>query len=104
LRPGARLVVADFYQDGEINSFDLSFSTAEMYQEYVHRAGLRLVEFTDVRENVQRSYDNVAAAFRQAALTCSGEASSHLTAAADLAEQLSVHPQIGYMLLTAVRP
>lgn len=104
LRPGARLVVADFYQDGEINSFDLSFSTAEMYQEYVHRAGLRLMEFTDVRENVQRSYNNIAAAFRQAAPTCSGEASSHLTAAADLAEQLSVHPQIGYMLLTAVRP
>jgi hypothetical protein len=77
-----------------------------MYRQYVHRAGLQLVEFTDVRENVQRSYDNVAATCHQVALTFGGEASSQLTAAANLIEQNggSIIPQIGYMLLTAVRP
>jgi ubiquinone/menaquinone biosynthesis C-methylase UbiE len=104
LRPGARLVVADFYQDGETTSLDFSFSTAEMYREYVHHAGLQLVEFADISENVQCSYDSLAAAYHQAALTSDGEASSQLTAAAHFTEQVSVLPQIGYMLLTAVRP
>jgi ubiquinone/menaquinone biosynthesis C-methylase UbiE len=116
LRPGARLVVADFYQDGEISgenadiaaqgirSFHISHITADMYREHIHRAGLQLIEFTDVRENIQRSYDSWAAAFHQAALTCGCEASSQLTAVAHLLEQVGVLPQIRYMLLTAVRP
>ncbi len=116
LRPGARLVVADLYQDGEISGEDpdavelinrlgyASLITADMYREYLHRAGLQLVEFTDVRVNVQNSYDSFAAAFRQAALTCGGEASSQLTAMAYLAEQMSVSPHLSYMLLSAVRP
>lgn len=116
LRPGARLVMADFYRGGEISGEDIdavelinqlgyaSLITADTYREHLHRAGLQLVEFTDVRENVQRSYDNVAAACHQAALTCSSKTSSQLTALAYLAEQMSVSPQLSYMLLTAVRP
>jgi ubiquinone/menaquinone biosynthesis C-methylase UbiE len=116
LRPGGRLVVADFYQDGEISAeyADLMVQgsqliqappliTADTYRECVHRAGLELVDFRDVRENVQRSYESVAAAFREAALAFDGEASSQLTACADLAERICRIPPIGYMLLTAVR-
>jgi ubiquinone/menaquinone biosynthesis C-methylase UbiE len=120
LRPGARLVMADFYQDGEISGEDAdlvtqgsqlfqipSLITADEYREYVHRAGLQLVEFTNVRENVQRTYDSFAATLRQAALTFGSEASSQLTDSASLAEQAERArriPQIGYVLLTAVRP
>jgi N-methyltransferase StaMA len=120
LRPGARLVMADFYQDGEISGEDADLVTqgsqlfqipslinADEYREYVHRAGLQLVEFTNVRENVQRTYDSFAATLRQAALTFGSEASSQLTDSASLAEQAERArriPQIGYVLLTAVRP
>jgi N-methyltransferase StaMA len=120
LRPGARLVMADFYQDGEIGGEDAdlvtqgsqlfqipSLITADEYREYVHRAGLQLVEFTNVRENIQRTYDSFAATLRQAALTFGSEASSQLTDSASLAEQAERArriPQIGYVLLTAVRP
>lgn len=117
LRPGARLIVADLYQDGEISGKDADrqvqsnrlfqtppLITADMYREYVHRAGLQLVEFTDIRENVRRSFHSLTAAARQAALTFGGEISSQLTAAAHFVEQSSVISKTGYMLLTAVRP
>lgn len=117
LRPGARLVVADLYQDGEISGEDADrqvrmnrlfqnspLITADMYRDYIHCAGLELVEFTDIRENVQRSYNSLIAAARQAALAFGGEASSQLTAAANFVEQSCVLARTGYMLLTAVRP
>jgi N-methyltransferase StaMA len=118
LRPGARLVVADVYQNGEISGEEADLAvqasqlfpppspiTADMYQEYVHRAGLQLVEFTDIRENVQRSYANLAAMCHQITSTFGGEVSSQITTIARFLEQIDmIIPQVSYMLLTAVRP
>ena len=116
LRPGARLVVADPYQNGEISSEDadpliqaneryhFSLITADLYHKYLHRAGLQLVEFTDIREHIQRSYDILATEFRRDALTASGDTAAQLTDAAAAIEETSRIPQISYMVLTAVRP
>jgi ubiquinone/menaquinone biosynthesis C-methylase UbiE len=117
LRPGARLIVADLYQDGEVNGEDAvrqeqlnrlfqnsPLITADMYRKYVHRAGLRLVEFTDIRTNVQRSYRSLVAAARKAAANFGGEISSQLSDAAQFVEQSDIISKTGYMLLTATRP
>lgn len=115
LRPGARLAVADFYQDGDIDdgaadliadlsqSLPLSFITADAYRRHLNRAGLRLVEFTDISDRVRRSYDILAAVWRKGTLVSGGAASAQLTAGAALIERVGRLPQIRYMLLTAVR-
>lgn len=117
LRPGARLVVADVYQNGEISDEEAdlvaqgsqffqvsSLITADMYREYVHRAGLQILEFTDIRENVQRSYASPATMCHQITSTSNGEVSSQMATIARFFEQIGMIKQISYMLLTAIRP
>ncbi|MBV9314236.1 MAG: methyltransferase domain-containing protein [Pseudonocardia sp.] len=117
LRPGARLVVADMYLNGEISGEEADlvaqarqlfqappFITAEIYRKYVHRAGLQLLEFTDIRENVQRSYASLVTMCHQIASISGGEASSQMATIAHIIEQFGVIPQVSYMLLTAIRP
>ncbi|MBV9314330.1 MAG: methyltransferase domain-containing protein [Pseudonocardia sp.] len=117
LRPGARLVIADFYQSDEISGNEANLAvhasqllqippliTADMYREHVHRVGLQLVEFTDIREHVERSYASLPAMFQQIASTFGSEIFPQAVTVARFLEQFGIIPQVGYMLLTAVRP
>ncbi|WP_327302128.1 methyltransferase domain-containing protein [Streptomyces sp. NBC_01298] len=116
LRPGARLVVADIYRDDSAGStnavpiegmrelFQVSLATPGDYHRYLEDAGLRLVEFTDIRDHVRRGYTATVDFFRATAAQLDGEPAVQLAKGADVIEQFAALPQIGYVLLTAERP
>ncbi|MFF5638744.1 SAM-dependent methyltransferase [Streptomyces sp. NPDC012825] len=115
LRPGARLVMADIYLEGELDGaaaevmaetydfFKLSL-TPDCYQELAREAGLKIVDFTDISENARRSYDVLAATWRAAAQDQNEETAAEWRMAADLTERFGQIPEVRYGLLTAVRP
>ncbi|KJS57013.1 cyclopropane-fatty-acyl-phospholipid synthase family protein [Streptomyces rubellomurinus] len=117
LRPGARFVIVDFFLDGEVSpehaevlatacgllQFAPLISRAD-YQRLLDRAGLDLVEFTDIRTNIGRSYRVASDAFHQALRAMvGGELGPEHEAAAKLFETFGALPPVGYALITAVR-
>ncbi|MBC3841114.1 methyltransferase domain-containing protein [Streptacidiphilus sp. 4-A2] len=117
LRPGARFVVADFFLDGpqtpgegaeviaatcELLRF-APLATLEAYRGLLDQAGMKLVEVTDIRANIRRSYTVTSAAFHRALRALLGELGPEHAAAARLFEQFGALPQVGYGLFTAVR-
>ncbi|WP_242889575.1 SAM-dependent methyltransferase [Actinomadura litoris] len=115
LRPGARLVIADLYLDGPVSGPDAdalaqtyalfqvaTLLTADGYREHLRRAGLEIVEFTDIRRNARRTYAALGAGLRRAAARY-GDAGDRLVAGASTLERLSDVDPLGYVLLSAVR-
>jgi N-methyltransferase StaMA len=116
LRPGGRLVIAEHHLDGELDHPDAArtadahaffkFSlTTDLYRQLLREAGLKVVDHTDITENVRRSYDSMIRAWRDAAHgDPDSEAAHEWERAADLGEWYFALPQLRYGLLTAVRP
>jgi len=115
LRPGGRLVIAEHHLEGDLAVedvdrmadayafFKLSLTT-DRYGELLREAGLKVVDYTDVTENVRRSYDSMDDSWREAARNESdSEKAQEWEAAADLARWIFAVPQLRYGLLTAVR-
>jgi ubiquinone/menaquinone biosynthesis C-methylase UbiE len=115
LRPGGRLVVAEAYLDGELDHPDVALMAdtyaffkislnPDGYQQLVQEAGLKVMDFTDISENIRRTYDVLASAWRDAARNLDDEtAIDECITAADLTEWFGRLPQVRYGLLTAVR-
>nr|WP_237534331.1 methyltransferase domain-containing protein [Streptomyces sp. SID3343] len=117
LRPGGRLVIAEHHLEGELDLpdvarmadayafFKFSLST-DRYGKLLREAGLKVVDYTDITENVRRSYDSMVGAWRDAARSdLDGEAAREWETAADLGEWFfGAVPQLRYGFLTAVRP
>ncbi|MGA5821217.1 SAM-dependent methyltransferase [Kitasatospora sp. NPDC094028] len=117
LRPGARFVAVDFFLDGEVSPQDaqvlatacglLQFApliSREEYRRLLDESGLELVEFTDIRANIARSYRVASEAFHQALRAMvGGELGPEHRAAAQLFETFGALPPVGYALITAVR-
>jgi ubiquinone/menaquinone biosynthesis C-methylase UbiE len=116
LRPGGRLVIAEHHLDGELAAPDVTrmadayaffkFSlTTDLYRQLLRAAGLKVVDHTDITENVRRSYVSMTSAWQDAARKDpDGEAAREWKTAADLSEWFFAVPQLRYGLLTAVRP
>jgi N-methyltransferase StaMA len=103
LRPGARLVIADMYLDGPVEGpeADLvarmceewqipTILTADDFRKSLDWAGLDIAEFTDIRDNVRRSYRIIEAASDRMGVS--------------FATPFSELKQLGYTVITAVRP
>ncbi|MFJ6833932.1 methyltransferase domain-containing protein [Streptomyces sp. NPDC091209] len=115
LRPGGRLVIAEHGLEGELSGPDAArmadayayfkFSLSDdRYGELLRKAGLEVVDHTDITENVRRCYDSMVRGWRDAARDSDGEAASYWQTAADLGEWFFCEvPQLRYGLLTAVR-
>jgi cyclopropane fatty-acyl-phospholipid synthase-like methyltransferase len=116
LRPGGRLVIAEHHLEGELDRpdvdrmadayafFKISLST-DRYGKLLREAGLKVVDYTDITENVRRSYDSMVDAWRDAAqLEAGGEKAREMAKAADLGEWIFAVPQLQYGFVTAVRP
>ncbi|MEU9130437.1 methyltransferase domain-containing protein [Kitasatospora sp. NPDC048540] len=116
LRPGGRLVIAEHHLDGELDLPDVArmadaqaffkFAlTGDLYRRLLREAGLKVVDHTDITENVRRSYDSMTDAWREAARTDPDRrAAGEWQTAADLGAWCFAVPQLRYGLLTAVRP
>ncbi|MEW1773366.1 methyltransferase domain-containing protein [Streptomyces sp. NPDC086777] len=116
LRPGGRLVIAEHGLEGELNGPDAArmadayayfkFSLSDdRYGELLRKAGLEVVDHTDITENVRRCYDSMIRGWRDAARDSDGEVARYWQTAADLGEWFFCEvPQLRYGLLTAVRP
>ncbi|MZE81008.1 SAM-dependent methyltransferase [Streptomyces xinghaiensis] len=132
LRPGGRLVVADVLLrrpvHGETAEFVEQMCQAfqapglpgpEEYQDAVRRAGLELLEFTDIGENVRRTYRAFARILAEADGHGGhgghggdggngGEAAeddgNEFLGSADALPRFGDLPEIGYVLLVARRP
>ncbi|MFI7236066.1 SAM-dependent methyltransferase [Streptomyces cyaneofuscatus] len=117
LRPGGRLVIAEHHLEGELDGPDASRMgdayaffkislTTDRYEELLREAGLKVVDHSDITENVRRSYDSMVDAWREAARRESeGEKAREMERAADLGGWIfGVTPQLRYGLFTAVRP
>ncbi|MFJ8490479.1 methyltransferase domain-containing protein [Streptomyces sp. NPDC094038] len=116
LRPGGRLVIAEHHLDGQLDApdaarmadayafFKISLSS-DRYDRLLREAGLKVVDHTDITDNVRRSYDSMVGAWRDAARgEPDGEKAREWDTAADLGEWFfGVTPQLRYGLFTAVR-
>ncbi|MFE4669516.1 class I SAM-dependent methyltransferase [Streptomyces sp. NPDC056716] len=115
LRPGSCLVIADLYLDDPVDDhtadiirtaselFQIShIATADQWRQQIHRAGLDLVDFTDVRAHVHRSYGLIAEFIRTAGQPPGVQASEQLVALAEATEAFGALPRLGYALMTAI--
>ncbi|MER5465455.1 methyltransferase domain-containing protein [Streptomyces sp. NPDC002668] len=115
LRPGGRLVVAEAFLGGELDRSDVALMadtcsffklsmTSDVYRQLMEEAGLKVVDLTDVSENIRRSYGIMADTWREAAREVDGAKASEWKTAADLTEWFGTVSQVRYGLMTAVRP
>lgn len=115
LRPGGRLVIAEAYLGGELDRADVArmadtcaFFKLSMgpdgHRQLVEEAGLKVLDFIDIGENIRRSYDVLARTWRDAARDLDDETATEWETAADLTEWFGRVPQVRYGLLTAVHP
>ncbi|HEY0636124.1 MAG TPA: methyltransferase domain-containing protein [Pseudonocardiaceae bacterium] len=119
LRPGGTLVTSDFYQDGELTDeeaatiaaarrvFELPpFPDADEYRRHMTDAGLRVVAFEDISDNVRRGSLHIADAMRRAAAEpgLTEEQVAGLLESADLTERLGRTRQVRYAQITARKP
>lgn len=119
LRPGAHLVIADFFLKGELSAqeadvlaaaaefFQLPpFAGADQYQPHITAAGLEILDFEDITDNIRRSHQVIAAAIRNAALEFDfdEETRAQIAKTVDLTEKIGTISQLHYALTTARRP
>ncbi|MFF8392686.1 SAM-dependent methyltransferase [Streptomyces sp. NPDC016172] len=119
LRPGARLVVLDFYQDGDFSppetdvmhpvfeAFRLPpLPGAGEYEQHMTTAGLEVVGLEDITGNVHRSHQLIAKAVRCIAEECDldDERRGQLERYVELNEVIGLHSGVHYALITARRP
>lgn len=116
LRPKGRLVIADaclraqpddramsvMNRMGEQFQF-ASLLTQQDYQRLLANAGLVMDDYVDVGEHVRRSYGVTAQRVREVAGSLDAPQAAELIATAELLEQFGALPEIGYVLVTAVR-
>ncbi|MFJ6294308.1 SAM-dependent methyltransferase [Streptomyces griseoviridis] len=116
LRPGGRLVIAEHHLEGDLDAeeaarmadsyafFKIELTT-DRYGALLSEAGLKIVDHTDITDNVRRSYGPMVEGWRNAARADSdaGTAREWQTAA-DLGQWFFDAPQLRYGLFTAVRP
>lgn len=104
---GSRLVIADLFLDAccsnpqTLARFHQLFqvptmSSADGLRDLLHQAGLKVIEFTDIRENVRHTCKFL----EKKALSLDGEVGEKLLAIASDMEQLK---ELGYALITAER-
>ena len=116
LRPGGRLVIADLFLDGPIDGPDSEIlarawevfqistvPTADQYRNLLQRAGLSIIEFTNIRHNVFRSYEVAQERFREVGPSLGPEVEEKLHNIASVLEQLSSIKHLSYALITAAR-
>lgn len=116
LRPGGRLVVADIFLSGPINGADTEIlaragaafqlstvPTADEYRDLLQGAGLKVVEFTDIRHKVFHSYEVAEALLRKMGSSLGGEVEEKLHSCATALKELSSIKQLSYGLITTVR-
>lgn len=117
LRPGSRLVIADvFMDDTALEESDTQIlehlkeafqaktpPTATDYKTRLHQAGFKLVEFTDVRHNIERSHGLIVKGLREKDL--SGNKGARETIDAVIAAMSKMHSlkQLAYAIITAER-
>lgn len=116
VRPGGRLAVADLCLRGPVTGerravtdaiadmFQVSrFPTPDEYRDHFAGSGWEVREFTDVGENVRASFGHVAAFMRELGASTPGPEGARISAGADLVDAFAVIPEMGYVLITAVR-
>ncbi|MGY1495858.1 methyltransferase domain-containing protein [Streptomyces sp. QTS52] len=119
LRPGGRLVITDIHRHGDIDQQEADrmaavarlvqlppFDSTEHYEQNIAAAGLDLVDFEDLSDNVHRSTSLVAESLRQAAKEPGLDPGTraHLHDVVSAVETLTGHPNLRYSLITARRP
>lgn len=119
LRPGGRLVITDIHRHGDIDQQEAdrmtaigrlvqlpTFDSTEQYEQNIAAAGLDLVDFEDLSDNVHRSTSLVAESLRQAAKEPGLDEGirEHLHDVISAVESLTGHPNLRYSLITARRP
>jgi ubiquinone/menaquinone biosynthesis C-methylase UbiE len=119
LRPGAHLVVLDFYQDGGFSApetdvmnpvfqaFQLPpLPRANQYEQYMTAAGLEDTGLEDITGNVGRSHRLIADAMRNIAdeLDLAEEMRGQFRRYVELNEIIGLHPEVHYALITARLP
>ena len=115
LRPGGRLVIAEHSLEGELDLPDAArmadayaffkFSlSSDKYETLLREAGLKVVDYTDATENVQRCYDSMIRGWHDAARASDGETAREWETAADLGGWFfRAVPQLRYGFTTAIR-
>ena len=116
LRPGGRLVIADLFLDGPIDGHDSEIlarcreifqistvPTADQYRNLLQRAGLSIIEFTNIRHNVFRSYEVAQERLREMGPSLGREVEEKLHNCASVLGQLSSIKHLSYALITAAR-
>jgi cyclopropane fatty-acyl-phospholipid synthase-like methyltransferase len=116
LRPGGRFVVADLCLDETVDDqgaetveqvrglFPMAtILSADDYRETLERAGLEIVEFIDIWHNIRRTFPIFLEGLRQAAESAGGEVGDQLAATASVLARFVDLPQLGYVLLSAIR-
>ncbi|POM27343.1 Demethylrebeccamycin-D-glucose O-methyltransferase [Actinomadura rubteroloni] len=118
LRPGAPLVALDFYQDGDLPAEDADImdrlhqafqlpplARVGEYETSMAEARLDVVDFEDITGHVRRSHRLLADAMRRIATDADfdTETRDRIVAYAELNENIGIHPQVHYTLITARR-
>ncbi|KAJ5634335.1 methyltransferase domain-containing protein [Penicillium herquei] len=117
LRPGSRFVIADvFIDDGPIEDSDAqvlaglcqlfqvrTIPTAGDFRELLQQTGLEIIEFTDVRQNVQRNFQTIASGLSQIEIPQNNEMGEQVQAMIKGLSKMGDLKQFGYAIITAVR-
>lgn len=119
LRPGARLVVLDFYQDGGFSAPETDVMNpvfqafrlpplpcAGQYEQYMAAAGLEVTGLEDITGNVRRSHRLIADAMQNISdeLDVDEETRGQIRRYVELNEIIGLHPEVHYALITARLP
>ena len=107
LRPGSRLAIADLFLDSDCPNPEVlsrfhelfqvpSMPSGEDLQTLLHEAGFKVIEFTDIRDNVRP----VCKFLEQKALSLEGEVGEKLL---EIANSMATLKELGYAFITAER-
>ncbi|MFE7129715.1 methyltransferase domain-containing protein [Streptomyces sp. NPDC057638] len=116
VRPGGRLVVADLLLRGKVHGsakaaveatagiFQVaSVATEQEYRQQLADVGWRVVEFTDIGDEVRPTYQRITALMRQLVDEAPQELGAQLTDGAAALDAFAALPEVGYVLLAAER-
>ncbi|GAA2877035.1 27-O-demethylrifamycin SV methyltransferase [Streptosporangium fragile] len=116
LRPGGRLVVADWYLSGPLAGDDAAvverfcrmfhvhfLTTADELREQADRAGLKIEEFEDIWPNISRSFSLVGEILPVSAAEVGGETGEELADCGEMYRCFGEIPQVSYVLFAALR-
>ncbi|MFJ4767752.1 SAM-dependent methyltransferase [Streptomyces uncialis] len=117
LRPGGRVVISDFLLrrpptgaakeivDHMCEVFQApSVAGPDEHWSAVREAGFEVVEFTDIGENVRRSFVEIPEFLGRAGASVEEGADIEFLASADSFSRAATLPEVGYVLMVAERP